>query len=121
MASEASQRRYWARSFVGWQEFANVAPNGTHEGMARLQAAGWLPEILTQNVDRLHQKAGAARVLEIHGTTHECAAFCSTSAHLSILRLSACRAFVIENCGSSHVCTLPAALELTCSCLATVS
>ena len=71
MSSEASQRRYWARSFVGWQEFAHVEPNGAHEGLARLQAAGWVPHILTQNVDRLHQKAGAQHVLEIHGTTHE--------------------------------------------------
>ena len=74
MAQDASRRRYWARSFVGWLEFAHVEPNGAHEGLARLQANGWAPHILTQNVDRLHQKAGARDVLEIHGTTHECAA-----------------------------------------------
>jgi NAD-dependent SIR2 family protein deacetylase len=71
MASEASQRRYWARSFVGWLQFADAQPSGAHEGLARLQAAGWLPHILTQNVDRLHQKAGARDVLELHGTTHK--------------------------------------------------
>ena len=73
MASEASRRRYWARSFVGWSEFAHVEPSGAHEGLARLQVARWTPHILTQNVDRLHQRAGATDVLEIHGTTHECA------------------------------------------------
>jgi NAD-dependent SIR2 family protein deacetylase len=73
MKSDANRRRYWARSFVGWQGFANVPTNGAHEGLARLQANGWVSNILTQNVDRLHCKAGARHVLEIHGTTHECA------------------------------------------------
>jgi NAD-dependent deacetylase sirtuin 4 len=76
MANDANRRRYWARSFVGWREFADVQPNGAHEGLARLQANGWVSSILTQNVDRLHQKAGARHVLEIHGTTHECATSC---------------------------------------------
>lgn len=33
--------------------------------------AGWARALITQNVDRLHQKAGSAPVLELHGTTHE--------------------------------------------------
>ena len=50
-----------------------MQPSGAHIGLARLQAAGWVPHVLTQNVDRLHQKAGAQGIVEIHGTTHECA------------------------------------------------
>lgn len=43
-------------------------PNDTHLALDRLQQRGLLKTIITQNVDGLHQKGGAARVLEIHGT-----------------------------------------------------
>lgn len=51
-----------------------MGPNPAHEGLARLQQRGWCDLILTQNVDRLHHKAGSSSVLELHGTTHRCAA-----------------------------------------------
>jgi NAD-dependent SIR2 family protein deacetylase len=35
---------------------------------ARAQARGWLTGIITQNVDGLHQRAGNANVIELHGT-----------------------------------------------------
>lgn len=41
------------------------------QGIARLQRLGYVGSVLTQNVDRLHQQAGAQDVLEMHGTTHE--------------------------------------------------
>lgn len=34
-------------------------------------ACSWVSEIITQNVDRLHHKAGSHKVIELHGTTHE--------------------------------------------------
>lgn len=71
MASEANRARYWARSFAGWLRFSRVQPNAAHDGLARLQRAGWAPHLITQNVDRLHQRAGSRGVLELHGTTHE--------------------------------------------------
>ena len=72
LQSEAARRRYWHRSFCGWHEFASARPNAAHEGLARLQAAGWVSDVITQNVDRLHHSAGSppSRVLELHGTTH---------------------------------------------------
>ncbi|BDA47732.1 NAD-dependent protein deacetylase [Coccomyxa sp. Obi] len=70
MASEAARRRYWARSFAGWHEFSGVQPNAAHEALARLQGRGWLSHLITQNVDRLHHKAGSTDVIELHGTTH---------------------------------------------------
>lgn len=39
-----------------------------------MQAAGWVDALITQNVDRLHTRAGSADVLELHGTTHRCCA-----------------------------------------------
>ena len=71
MATEERRARYWARSFAGWHEFSSVCPNGAHDALARLQRLGWVDDLITQNVDRLHQKAGASNVLELHGTTHE--------------------------------------------------
>ena len=70
MGSAERRSQYWARSYAGWHEFVDVEPNPAHEGLARLQRNGWVGTILTQNVDRLHQKGGALNVLEMHGTTH---------------------------------------------------
>jgi hypothetical protein len=73
LASPQNRSRYWARSFAGWGRFSQVQPNAAHAAIARLQRVGWVEEVVTQNVDRLHQKAGSAAhaVLELHGTTHE--------------------------------------------------
>jgi NAD-dependent SIR2 family protein deacetylase len=67
VASPASRQRYWARSFVGWQRFAGAGPNEGHRAVAELQRLGLLRAIITQNVDGLHQLAGARDVLELHG------------------------------------------------------
>ncbi len=65
--SSAARQRYWARSFIGWQRFSRAAPNSGHRSVARLQQLGLLAGIVTQNVDRLHQGAGARDVIELHG------------------------------------------------------
>ncbi|MBV9841780.1 MAG: NAD-dependent deacylase [Sphingomonadaceae bacterium] len=47
---------------------AGVAPNAAHEALARLDAE-WPGELLivTQNVDDLHERAGAKRLIHMHG------------------------------------------------------
>ncbi len=65
--SHAARQRYWARSHLGWRFIAGAAPNAGHGAVARLQAAGLLSGIVTQNVDGLHQAAGARDVIELHG------------------------------------------------------
>lgn len=67
VASPANRQRYWARSFVGWRRFAGATPNDGHTSVADLQRFGLLRAIITQNVDGLHQMAGACDVLELHG------------------------------------------------------
>jgi NAD-dependent SIR2 family protein deacetylase len=67
-ASPASRQRYWARSFVGWPRFAAAGPNEGHRAVADLQRLGLVGAVITQNVDGLHQLAGASRVLELHGS-----------------------------------------------------
>jgi NAD-dependent deacetylase len=44
-------------------------PNPAHLGLAQLQQLGLLHTIITQNIDSLHQKAGATRVIEYHGSS----------------------------------------------------
>jgi NAD-dependent deacetylase len=46
-------------------------PNAGHLALARLEAAGRSPGVVTQNVDGLHQDAGSQRVVEVHGTARE--------------------------------------------------
>jgi NAD-dependent deacetylase len=43
-------------------------PNQAHYALAELQRAGYLPSIITQNIDGLHTRAGATNVVEVHGT-----------------------------------------------------
>lgn len=69
----AIQRRYWARSMVGWPLLARAAPNAGHRALAALESANKLGFILTQNVDGLHQQAGSHALLELHGNIHRVA------------------------------------------------
>jgi len=61
------RHRYWARSFVGWRQIGEARPNAGHRAVAALQAAGAVGGVITQNVDGLHQAAGARDVTELHG------------------------------------------------------
>jgi NAD-dependent SIR2 family protein deacetylase len=66
--SSAARQRYWARSYVGWQRFNQARPNAGHQAVATLQQQGRLGAVITQNVDGLHQAAGASDVTELHGS-----------------------------------------------------
>ena len=68
LGSAQARQRYWARSYVGWQRFNLAQPNAGHEAVARLQQAGIVGPVITQNVDGLHQAAGATDVTELHGS-----------------------------------------------------
>ncbi len=68
--SAAARRRYWARSYLGWRHIAAAVPNQGHRAVAELSRRGLLTGIITQNVDGLHQAAGATEVTELHGSLH---------------------------------------------------
>ena len=67
MGEEATRRRYWARSLIGWRRFGSARPNDAHRALVRLEAIGKCEVLLTQNVDRLHQGAGHTGVIDLHG------------------------------------------------------
>jgi NAD-dependent SIR2 family protein deacetylase len=66
--SAAARQRYWARSHRGWRHIAGAIPNAGHRAVAELGRRGLLTGIITQNVDGLHQAAGARQVVELHGS-----------------------------------------------------
>ncbi|MFA6956445.1 MAG: NAD-dependent protein deacetylase [Thermoanaerobaculia bacterium] len=68
--SAPARRRYWARSFAGWNRFAAAAPNGAHVALCELEDRGDVVALITQNVDGLHQRAGSRAVIELHGSNH---------------------------------------------------
>ena len=63
----ASRQRYWARSAVAWQRFVQARPNPAHHALVRLQSLMKVSRLVTQNVDRLHQRAGSRDVIDLHG------------------------------------------------------
>jgi NAD-dependent SIR2 family protein deacetylase len=74
--SERARQRYWARSHLGWRAIAGAAPNAGHFAVARLEQRGLVTAIITQNVDGLHQAAGAREVTELHGSLHRVTCLC---------------------------------------------
>jgi NAD-dependent SIR2 family protein deacetylase len=67
IAEPSSRQRYWARSMRGWPAVGNAQPTAAHAALASLERAGLIDTIITQNVDRLHQRAGSERVIDLHG------------------------------------------------------
>ncbi|MBC3269354.1 NAD-dependent protein deacetylase [Pseudomonas sp. SWRI81] len=70
LAAAESRRRYWARAMLGWPKVRQAHPNAAHQALAALQRHGLLRDLITQNVDALHDQAGSADVIELHGNLH---------------------------------------------------
>ncbi|MFO0971916.1 MAG: Sir2 family NAD-dependent protein deacetylase [Phycisphaerae bacterium] len=68
LASHDARRRFWAARREMYDTFVAARPNAGHHALARLESAGRLEAVITQNIDELHQLAGSRRVLELHGT-----------------------------------------------------
>jgi NAD+-dependent protein deacetylase sirtuin 4 len=71
--SESVRKRYWARSALGWDRIRAAQPNASHRALALLEHNGMVARVLTQNVDRLHHRAGSRKVIELHGALAEVA------------------------------------------------
>lgn len=61
------RQRYWARSQAGFVQFMQAQPNVAHRVLAAWEQAGHVAGLITQNVDRLHQRAGQQQVIDLHG------------------------------------------------------
>lgn len=67
MGEERWRKHYWARNHLGWRGPLNAEPNAGHHALVELENLGVLTGVITQNVDRLHSKAGSRTVVDLHG------------------------------------------------------
>jgi NAD-dependent deacetylase len=60
----------WEQKLEGWPVMRDARPNATHRAIARLEEAGKVLMVATQNIDGLHERAGTSRerLVELHGT-----------------------------------------------------
>ena len=62
-------------------------PNGAHHALVELERRGLLHAVVTQNIDRLHRKAGTSRLVEVHGTIdHSSCLECGMQFPLALVR-----------------------------------
>lgn len=75
--------------------FLGAKPNAAHIALAKLEEAGKLKAVITQNIDGLHQAAGSKNVLELHGSVlrnycEECHKFYDVNAVLESTGVPKC-------------------------------
>jgi NAD-dependent deacetylase len=70
MSSEAARIEHWDYKLEGRDVFRSAQPNAVHDCIVRLEKAGKIRCVVTQNIDGLHSLAGtsAERLVELHGT-----------------------------------------------------
>jgi NAD-dependent deacetylase len=70
MRSEAARLEHWDYKLEAWEAFRDAKPNDTHDAIVRLERAGKLLAVVTQNIDGLHARAGTStdKLVELHGT-----------------------------------------------------
>ncbi|HEY2372768.1 MAG TPA: NAD-dependent deacylase [Gaiellaceae bacterium] len=67
-AFHADPARVWQFYGLRLDVLGDAEPNDGHRALAELEQRGWVQAVITQNVDRLHTRAGSQRVIEVHGT-----------------------------------------------------
>ncbi len=72
-SSEEGRIEYWRQKVEAWPAMRQARPNAGHYAFVELHKQGKLEALITQNIERLHQRSGlpADKVMELHGTTTE--------------------------------------------------
>jgi NAD-dependent deacetylase len=79
--------RFWQFYGDRFQTLQDKRPNGAHAALARLEHAGLLDAVITQNIDRLHARAGTRELVEVHGTIdHSSCLVCGARYELAEVR-----------------------------------
>ena len=69
MEDFAQRPQEFYSSYQWWiSQMQKVQPNTGHFKLAEMERAGYIKHIITQNVDGLHQQAGSAKMIELHGS-----------------------------------------------------
>ena len=73
LISEEGRIEYWRQKVAAWPAMRVARPNAGHFAFVELHKRGKLDALITQNIERLHQRSGlpAEKVFELHGTTTE--------------------------------------------------
>jgi NAD-dependent deacetylase len=67
-AWRADPERFWHFYGSRFQTLRDKQPNGAHLALVELERRGLLHGVITQNIDRLHRRAGTTELVEVHGT-----------------------------------------------------
>jgi NAD-dependent deacetylase len=67
-AFRSDPERFWAFYRPRLHSLDDIEPNDAHKALAELEARGLVEAVVTQNIDRLHRKAGSQRLIEVHGS-----------------------------------------------------
>ena len=107
LTSEAARLEHWDYKLEAWESFRNAQPNEIHRAVVRLEKAGKVRMVVTQNIDGLHRLAGtpANLLVELHGTNsliecQSCGERSEPEAHFNFFRtrrtppLCACGGFL---------------------------
>lgn len=94
MSSEEARIEHWDYKLEGRDAFRDAQPNAVHHAIVRLERAGKLCAVVTQNIDGLHRLAGTSeeRLVELHGTNalvecQSCRARSDPEPHFEFFRL----------------------------------
>ena len=73
----------------------DARPNEGHRALAELEAGGWVNAVITQNIDRLHERAGSLELVEVHGSIRnssclDCGTVVAFDDVLALLPVPAC-------------------------------
>jgi NAD-dependent deacetylase len=67
-AWRADPERFWHFYGDRFQALEGKEPNGAHRALVELEQRGKLDAVITQNIDRLHRRAGTSQLVEVHGS-----------------------------------------------------
>ena len=67
-AFHSDTKRFWDFYRPRFHDLADKEPNPGHTVLAELERRGRLDAVITQNIDRLHRRAGSEDVIEVHGS-----------------------------------------------------
>jgi NAD-dependent deacetylase len=99
--------RFWRFYGHRFASLEDKQPNGAHRALVELERRGALQAVVTQNIDRLHARAGTHELIELHGSiaTSSCPSCGSSYA------VDAVRARQAQDAGGVPRCVCEAALK----------
>jgi NAD-dependent deacetylase len=79
--------RFWGYYATRFQTLGEKRPNRAHAALVELERAGLLDAVITQNIDRLHGRAGTQQLIEVHGSiAHSSCLVCDVRYELEAVR-----------------------------------